>query len=228
MIRRALALCLALAALTAPAAAQTAMALFGSQGTPSPHPPYSIGAPARGCLAGGVQLPESGATWQAMRLSRNHHWGNPQTIAFIEDLSRTATRAGWRGLYVGDIAQARGGPVKGHASHQTGLDIDVWKLIELANHHPRVNILQPGPGVGGHCIAVDPWFIVDGAPGLEAALTALWGPDLPIQRCTVGLLKKSLPSIGFRPWRMEDVRGPSRPDVAGFPFRREFARVGQR
>lgn len=38
--------------------------------------------------------------------------------------------------------------------------IDVWKLIELANCHPRVNILQPGPGVGGHCIAVDPWFIV--------------------------------------------------------------------
>lgn len=40
------------------------------------------------------------------------------------------------------------------------LDIDVWELIELANKHPRVNILQPGPGVGGHCIAVDPWFIV--------------------------------------------------------------------
>ncbi|MEX3508094.1 UDP-N-acetyl-D-mannosamine dehydrogenase [Kocuria carniphila] len=40
------------------------------------------------------------------------------------------------------------------------LGIDVWELIELANHHPRVNILQPGPGVGGHCIAVDPWFIV--------------------------------------------------------------------
>ena len=42
--------------------------------------------------------------------------------------------------------------------------IDVWELIELANHHPRVSILQPGPGVGGHCIAVDPWFIVDAAP----------------------------------------------------------------
>jgi len=44
------------------------------------------------------------------------------------------------------------------------LDVDVWELIELANHHPRVNLLQPGPGVGGHCIAVDPWFIVDSAP----------------------------------------------------------------
>lgn len=44
------------------------------------------------------------------------------------------------------------------------LGIDVWELIELANHHPRVNILQPGPGVGGHCIAVDPWFIVSSVP----------------------------------------------------------------
>jgi UDP-N-acetyl-D-mannosaminuronic acid dehydrogenase len=44
------------------------------------------------------------------------------------------------------------------------LDIDAWEAIRLANHHPRVNILTPGPGVGGHCIAVDPWFIVDSAP----------------------------------------------------------------
>lgn len=47
------------------------------------------------------------------------------------------------------------------------LDINVWELIKLANHHPRVQILQPGPGVGGHCIAVDPWFIVSKTP--EAA-----------------------------------------------------------
>ncbi|MDE5086179.1 MAG: UDP-N-acetyl-D-mannosamine dehydrogenase, partial [Trichodesmium sp. St16_bin2-tuft] len=44
------------------------------------------------------------------------------------------------------------------------LDVDIWELIKLANRHPRVNILQPGPGVGGHCVAVDPWFIVDSAP----------------------------------------------------------------
>ncbi|QSR32854.1 UDP-N-acetyl-D-mannosamine dehydrogenase [Nocardioides sp. S5] len=44
------------------------------------------------------------------------------------------------------------------------LDLDVWEIISLANHHPRVNVLNPGPGVGGHCIAVDPWFIVAAAP----------------------------------------------------------------
>ncbi len=46
------------------------------------------------------------------------------------------------------------------------LEISVWEVIRLANRHPRVKILQPGPGVGGHCIAVDPWFIVDAAPDL--------------------------------------------------------------
>lgn len=44
------------------------------------------------------------------------------------------------------------------------LDINTWELIRLANHHPRVNVLKPGPGVGGHCIAVDPWFIVNTSP----------------------------------------------------------------
>ena len=45
-------------------------------------------------------------------------------------------------------------------------DINVWEVIDLANRHPRVNILRPGPGVGGHCIAIDPWFIVNSAPDL--------------------------------------------------------------
>uniref|UniRef100_UPI000E655F15 nucleotide sugar dehydrogenase n=2 Tax=Brevibacterium casei TaxID=33889 RepID=UPI000E655F15 len=50
------------------------------------------------------------------------------------------------------------------------LDINVWELIDLANHHPRVNILQPGPGVGGHCIAVDPWFIVATTPDFSSLI----------------------------------------------------------
>ena len=50
------------------------------------------------------------------------------------------------------------------------LGIDVWEAVELANHHPRVGILKPGPGVGGHCIAVDPWFLIDSAPDDTALL----------------------------------------------------------
>jgi UDP-N-acetyl-D-mannosaminuronic acid dehydrogenase len=51
------------------------------------------------------------------------------------------------------------------------LELDVWDLISLANRHPRVNILSPGPGVGGHCIAVDPWFLVHSAPELTPLIT---------------------------------------------------------
>lgn len=52
------------------------------------------------------------------------------------------------------------------------MGIDVWEVISLANRHPRVNILNPGPGVGGHCIAVDPWFIVQINPALTPLITA--------------------------------------------------------
>ncbi|WP_028446355.1 UDP-N-acetyl-D-mannosamine dehydrogenase [Chitinimonas koreensis] len=55
------------------------------------------------------------------------------------------------------------------------LGIDVWELIRLANHHPRVNILQPGTGVGGHCIAVDPWFIVSKSPEQARLIAAARG-----------------------------------------------------
>lgn len=128
MIGRLTALFFACALLAPPAQAQTAKSLFAAKETPTSGPVSSIGQNARGCLAGAALLPESGPTWQAMRLSRNHHWGNPATIAFIKRLSQDATRVGWKGLYVGDMSQPRGGPVGGHASHQTGLDVDIWLL----------------------------------------------------------------------------------------------------
>lgn len=128
MIPRPLALCLMLAALAPVAQAQTARAQFEALSTPSPHAAHPVGQHARGCLAGGVQLAQSGSTWQAMRLSRDRRWAHPHTLALIERLSREAVRAGWKGLYVGDISQPRGGPVSGHASHQIGLDADLWLL----------------------------------------------------------------------------------------------------
>jgi UDP-N-acetyl-D-mannosaminuronic acid dehydrogenase len=52
------------------------------------------------------------------------------------------------------------------------IGVDVWEAIRLANHHPRVNVLKPGPGVGGHCIAVDPWFLVGAAPEVARLIRA--------------------------------------------------------
>ena len=101
--------------------------LFGSKANPSAHKPAPFGSYAKGCLAGGVELPETGPRWQAMRLSRNRNWGHPEAIRFIDRLSQDAVKAGWNGLYIGDISQPRGGPMlTGHRSHQMGLDIDIW------------------------------------------------------------------------------------------------------
>ncbi len=115
--------------LVSPAAAQPlAKEQFGAKRDASSQRPAPHGGYAKGCLAGGEQLAETGPTWQAMRLSRNRNWGHPETIDFIKDLSRFAAKqSGWEGLYIGDISQPRGGPMlTGHRSHQIGLDIDIW------------------------------------------------------------------------------------------------------
>ena len=102
--------------------------LFGAHGHGSAQAPAPHGGYAKGCIAGATTLPETGPTWQAMRLSRNRNWGHPETIDMIETLSRkAAAQPGWNGLYVGDISQPRGGPmISGHRSHQMGLDADIW------------------------------------------------------------------------------------------------------
>ncbi|MEM0978059.1 MAG: penicillin-insensitive murein endopeptidase [Pseudomonadota bacterium] len=105
--------------------------LLGAHQTGSRQTPEAIGFYSRGCLAGGVELAETGPTWQAMRLSRNRNWGHPVLIDYLTELSDqvAAEVPGWAGLYIGDLAQPRGGPmISGHASHQIGLDADIWML----------------------------------------------------------------------------------------------------
>jgi len=104
--------------------------LFGAKAAGSRQAPAPYGSYAKGCVAGAVQLPETGPTWQAMRLSRNRNWGHPEAIDYVQKLSAfAATQPGWNGLYIGDISQPRGGPMlSGHRSHQMGLDIDIWML----------------------------------------------------------------------------------------------------
>lgn len=104
--------------------------LFGAKAFASSQPPAAYGSYAKGCLAGAQELPETGPTWQAMRLSRNRNWAHPETIDMVTKLSAfAATQPGWAGLYVGDMSQPRGGPMlTGHRSHQIGLDADIWML----------------------------------------------------------------------------------------------------
>jgi penicillin-insensitive murein endopeptidase len=101
--------------------------LFGRRTKPTKDEARVVGFYAKGCLAGGVELPINGPTWQVMRLSRNRNWGHPALIKFLERLSGKAAKVGWPGLLVGDMSQPRGGPmITGHASHQVGLDADIW------------------------------------------------------------------------------------------------------
>ncbi|MBC7674576.1 MAG: penicillin-insensitive murein endopeptidase [Rhodoferax sp.] len=123
-------LTLSLLLLSPPASAENlANQLFGAQENPSRQTPMPIGSYARGCGAGMVELPESGLSWQAMRLSRHRNFGQPVLIDYLIDLSQFAQQIGWAGLYIGDMGQPRGGPMtSGHASHQIGLDADIWML----------------------------------------------------------------------------------------------------
>jgi penicillin-insensitive murein endopeptidase len=146
MLKTLLAAALVALAATAPVQAEPlAKELFGAAKSASEHSPAPFGSYAKGCIAGAAQLPETGPTWQAMRLSRNRNWGHPETLRFIERLSTFAARQpGWNGLYIGDISQPRGGPMlSGHASHQMGLDIDIWMLpagnLRLS-HSERENV----------------------------------------------------------------------------------------
>lgn len=111
-----------------PAQAQeAAYAAFGRHAVPSAGTPAAFGTYTRGCLSGGAKLAETAPLWQAMKPARNRYWGHPDMISFIQRLAGKARDAGWPGLYIGDIGQPRGGPMKsGHRSHQMGLDVDIW------------------------------------------------------------------------------------------------------
>ena len=133
MIRKTLTaavLALAALAMAQPASADPlAKDVFGGAPGPTGGAPAAIGFYSKGCVSGAAQLPETGPTWQAMRLSRGRNWGHPELVNFLIGLSGAARQAGWQGLYIGDMSQPRGGPmVTGHASHQMGLDADIWML----------------------------------------------------------------------------------------------------
>ena len=174
-------LILALVASAIPAGAQNrpAKELFGAAPLPAGLAPEPIGFYSRGCMAGGVALPPDGPYWQAMRLSRNRQWGLPILVEFLEKLAEDAvTLDGWPGLLVGDMAQPRGGPMlTGHASHQIGLDADIWltpmpgrRFTEREREDISATpMVEPGP----HEIYEERWTPAHGRLIRRAALDPL-------------------------------------------------------
>lgn len=135
MLLRLLGFALGLVLVASPSfAQQPARELFGAVDGPTVGASVPVGGYAKGCIAGAVQLPADGPGWQAMRLSRDRRWGAPELAQYIAALAHAAAQDGWPGLLVGDLGQARGGPMKsGHASHQIGLDVDIW-LQPMPDH----------------------------------------------------------------------------------------------
>ncbi|MDB6182890.1 penicillin-insensitive murein endopeptidase [Paracoccus fistulariae] len=165
MIHKILTAAALVAGLALPAAADPlAKDVFGAFRNASQGPAVSIGYYSQGCGQGFAQLPESGPSWQAMRLSRNRNWGHPELVSFLVGLSQAAQQAGWRGLYVGDMSQPRGGPMtSGHASHQMGLDADIWMLP------PSSLSLSPGQRESLSSVSV--------VNGRGTALSGNWTPS---------------------------------------------------
>lgn len=99
---------------------------------PSLGAPQSIGGYAAGCIAGARPLAGEGTGYQVIRLSRQRNFGHPMLVETLRDFGRKVAAAGLGTALIGDMGQARGGPMPmGHASHQTGLDADIWLRLDL-------------------------------------------------------------------------------------------------
>jgi penicillin-insensitive murein endopeptidase len=116
-----------------PARAQTSQPIaWHLVRTPSPGPAQAIGGYAHGCLAGGVALPLDGTGYQVIRPGRHRYFGHPALLDYLRKLGQRTRAAGLGIIDIGDMAQPRGGPLNfGHASHQIGLDVDIWLRLDL-------------------------------------------------------------------------------------------------
>ncbi len=99
---------------------------WGAIAGPTSGNPSVIGTYSNGCVAGAAPLPLEGLGFVVIRTERNRYWGHPNLIAFVQDLGYAALRDGLGTLMIADLGQPRGGPISGHASHELGLDADIW------------------------------------------------------------------------------------------------------
>ena len=177
--------------------------LFGRKVLPAAMPTRVVGFYAKGCIAGAEGLPINGENWQVMRLSRNRYWAHPDMVALINRLAARARKdAGWPGILVVDMSQPRGGPMfTGHASHQVGLDADIW-LTPMPNRQLSRNEREEMSAVmmvRGDRLDIDPKVFT---PGHLAVIRAA-ALEPSVQRIFVNAaIKKALcrEARGDREW----------------------------
>ena len=164
-------------------------------GGPAADEPESIGRYAGGCVIGAARLPPNGPGYQAIDLERNRHYGHPDLVRFVESLAQRAEDAELGLLPVGDMSQPRGGPmIEDHASHQVGLDVDIYFRLDLPRLPPaeREDLELPSL-VAGQQRELDERF---GEPQVELLRLAASDPD--VARIFVNPLIKR--AMCERPW----------------------------
>jgi penicillin-insensitive murein DD-endopeptidase len=108
-------------------------ARWGAAALPIAGASQVIGTYSNGCVVGAVALPLDGAGYSVIRPQRNRYWGHPSMIAFVQQLGFEALRRQLGVLMIADMGQPRGGPITGHASHELGLDVDIWLRLLPGN-----------------------------------------------------------------------------------------------
>ncbi len=131
--------------------------------TPAAGSPRVIGTYANGCIRGATALPLDGASWHVLRPQRNRFWGHPQLLAAVRRIAARVRAETGKSLLIADMAQPRGGPSTGHASHQLGLDADI--RFRLANG--LIDVAERAEGFEMSMLA----------PGSSELDPALWGTD---------------------------------------------------
>ena len=127
--------------LAAPAAAQKIDGDNAKQ--PSRGPSRVIGIYANGCISGAQQLAPAGRGYRVLRLQRNRNWGHPKLIRFVQDFGRWVARRYGKMALVADLSAPRGGPIKGHASHEVGLDGDIRFVLPAPGEISRAYRASP-------------------------------------------------------------------------------------
>ena len=179
-------ICLVLRLFLAAAAAQPAQPVIE---------PRIVSGPGGGCIAGAVELPADGPGYQTVRASRSWFWGHPDTVSALRMLALRAKAVGLPTLYMNDLSRPHGGPMPGlHASHQVGLDADVWldlspkpalspaardalEVASIVAGRGRLAGDRPHPGEPGHQAAALPH--PPGGPRLAAADPPVVRPRRP-------------------------------------------------
>ena len=179
---------------------------FAAFSTPTDDTPSAVGTYSNGCLLGGVAVPLDGPGFQLVRPSRNAYWAHPALLSYLGDIGRRSEAAGLNPLLIADVGLPRGGEIAGHASHEIGLDVDIWLRQTLPRLPPTAR-----EGLSSTLVVDRSRFVVGSAfSDVHAELIRIAASDPRVTRIFVhpaikiALCDRDWPDRGFlrvlRPW----------------------------